>query len=169
MIPLRSCAGLGVAVGVLSLIGVGAAAATPASVITLAVAPSVVPNGGWVTLSGSAPCSRVEITGSPGASGAAYVMTTATVTQGRYFLRIRLPHFVPDPSRPGLFDGLAFHAFCPDTRIPEADGGVQLTGVELAGTGVNVLYALIGALSALLVGVVCVSSTRVERRSNRSR
>jgi len=149
-----ACSASSAAVGVLLLLMFGppAAAATPA--ITLAVSPTVVANGGEVSLRGTAPCQRVQITGSPGASGAAYVKTTATVSRGHYVTRLRLPHFVPDPSRPGLFDSLAFHAFC-SAQSPEADSGIQVTGVELARTGSDIRYLFVAAVLALLIGIVC--------------
>lgn len=137
------------------------AAADGGAVPTLAVHPSVVQNGGIVTASGTATCSAVVIDAHPGALGVRSIgPIIARVSKGSFSVRVRLPVFVPDPSRYGLYDYQGFIASCPGARYGSPTGELRVTGIELPRTGSDTRSLAAVGIAGILCGLSALAFAR---------
>jgi hypothetical protein len=145
-------------------------AASAATRLTFAVTPSTVANGGVITVTGTAaPCVVVMIRAHPGALGVTSLgPIEASVHNGRYSTSVRLPRFVPDPSRPGVNAKQFFTAICAGTTGPVAMATIAVTGTELPRTGSNALSLSTVALGAVIIGAVLAAATKQRRPSGDS-
>ena len=140
--------------------GVSAADATAAP--TIAVTPAVVRNGGSVTVTGTAPCSAVEIDAHPGALGVRSIRPiTAQVSEGRFSVRVHLPVFTADVSRPGLYDQEGFIANCPGIASDTSE--LLVTGIELPRTGSDTHALVVLGVAAIFCGLAGLVLTRTRR------
>jgi LPXTG-motif cell wall-anchored protein len=143
------------------------------AVPTIAVNPSVVQNGGIVTASGTATCSAVVIDAHPGALGVRSIgPIIARVSNGTFSVRVRLPVFVPDPSRYGLYDYQGFIASCPEARYGSATSELRVTGIELPRTGSDARSLAAVGIAGILSGLSALALARnraLAQRGSRDR
>jgi len=142
-------------------------AASSAPALTLVVTPSTVVNGSVAAVRGTAAsCAVVVIRAHPGALGVTGIgPIEAPVRVGRYSTSVRLPRFVPDPSRPRLNATQFFEAICAGMTGPEAMTTLSVTGTELA-TSSNPLPSAIVGLAAVIIGCAFAGATvRRQRRA----
>ena len=117
-----------------------------------------------MTVTGTAPCSTVEIDAHPGALGVRSIgPITAQVREGRFSVRVRIPVFTPDISRPGLYDQEGFIANCPGIASDTSE--LRVTGIELPRTGSNTEVLMVLGVGAIFCGLAGLASTRTRRLS----
>ncbi len=137
------------------------AGAEATAVPTLTVTPAVVPNGGMVTLAGTATCSSVVIDAHPGALGVRSIRRiNARVSNGVFSVRVHLPLFTPDPSRPGLYDDEGFIASCVGSVAGSPTTELRVTGIELPRTGSDTRPLAAVGVTGILVGLTALALAR---------